>query len=108
MSSIEVPEEQQTIKPLAKNKQRIRLLFPYSENAEVKKLGARWNTEMKHWYFPSLDGELPDGLKKYRACFLDIEYDEKEYYKTVLPSMRYHSIEKKWYVNQEDFNKVSS
>ena len=42
------------------NKQKIRLIFPFEKNADVKKLGARWESESKYWYYPSLDGTLPD------------------------------------------------
>lgn len=87
------------------NKQKIRLLFPYSQNAEVKKLGGKWNAEDKYWYFPSLSNDLPEDLKKYRCYEVSIEYDDKEYYKTILKSMKWDKLIKKWVVNQEDYNK---
>lgn len=107
MNSKETQTDLQIIKDKLKNKQRIRLQFPYSENAEVKKLGAKYNTDKKMWYYPSLDGELPEDLKKYKAHFLDIEYEDKEYFKTVFPSMRFDKLEKKWYINQMDYDKFS-
>jgi hypothetical protein len=88
-----------------KNKQKIRLIFPYSENAEVKKLGAKWDMEKKIWYYPSLNGELPEPLKKYKANKVFIEYDDKEFYKPLLKSMKFDKNEKCWLVNEEDFNK---
>ena len=87
------------------NKQKIRLIFPYSLNQEVKKLGAKWNTEEKYWYFPSLNGNLPDDLKKYKSYIVPIEYDDKEYYKSILPSMKWDKLNKKWLINQEDYDK---
>ena len=88
-----------------KNKQRIRLIFPYCENAELKKLGVKWNNIEKCWYYPAIDGSLPDNLKKYKAHKIFIEYEDKEYFKPLLPSMRFDKIEKVWIVNEEDYNK---
>lgn len=86
-------------------KQKIPLLFPYAINAEVKKLGARWDVDNKIWYFPSLDGKLPEELEKYKKYDIDIEYDDKEYYKNILKSMKWDKNRKKWSVNQEDYDK---
>lgn len=97
----------QNLKEQLKNKQKIRLLFPYSENQEVKKLGAKWNSVDKIWYYPSIDGKLPDCLNKYRANKIYIEYDDKEFYKPILPSMKFDKNEKIWLVNQEDFEKFN-
>jgi hypothetical protein len=100
--------ELQSIKEQLKNKQKIRLLFPYSENAEVKKLGAKWDNVNKYWYYPALNGDLPEPLKKYKAHKIFIEYDDKEYYKPLLKSMKFDKIEKMWLVNQEDFDTFSN
>ena len=105
MSEIEVHNDLQNIKQELKNKQKIRLIFPYEKNPEVKKLGAKWDTTDKLWYFPSIDGELPEELKQYKAHKIFIEYDDKEYYKVHLSSMRFDKIIKSWIVNQEDYNK---
>lgn len=91
--------------PKLLNKQKIRLLFPYSENQEVKKLGARWDTENKMWYYPSIDGDLPFELQKYKCHFVEIEYNDKEYYKPILTSMKFDKIRKMWMVNDDDFQK---
>lgn len=88
-----------------KNKQQIRLIFPYSENQEIKKLGGKWNNVNKIWYYPSIDGTLPDNLKKYKAHQIYIEYDDKEFFKPLLPSMKFDKILKVWIVNQEDYDK---
>ena len=90
------------------NKQKIRLTFPYEENAKFKKLGVKWDTENKIWYFPSIDGELPDNLKSYKCYKIAINYDDKEYFKPLLKSMRWDKNNKIWLVNQEDYDKFLS
>lgn len=88
---------------LLPNKKQIRLLFPYAERFEAKKLGAKWNSVEKIWYYPSLDGNLPEDLKKYKCNPIHIEYDDKEYWKQKLPSMKWDGIRKQWMVNESDF-----
>ena len=104
MNSTEPINDLEVLKEQLKNKQKIRLLFPYEKNQELKKLGVKYNSVDKIWYFPSINGELPDELKQYKAHKIFMEYDEKEYYKPVLKSMRFDKISKFWYCNQEDFN----
>ena len=96
---IEVPKP----KVLA-NKKQIPLLFPYAERQEAKKLGAKWNAVDKTWYYPSIDGKLPEELLKYRKHDVFIEYDDKEFYKGILPSMRFDKERKVWVVNERDYN----
>ena len=100
--------ELKSIKDRLKNKQKIRLLFPYSENAEVKKLGARFDTESKFWYYPSLDGKVPEELEKYQAKFIDVDYDDKEFLKPLLPSMKFDKITQSWMCNNEDYIKFGT
>lgn len=100
--------ELQSIKDKLKNKQKIRLLFPYSENSEVKKLGARWDSEIKIWYYPSLDGKVPEELEKYLAKFIDVEYDDKDYLKPLIPSMKFDKITQHWMCNNEDYIKFAT
>jgi hypothetical protein len=90
------------------NKQKIRLIFPFEKNADVKKLGARWESESKYWYYPSLDGTLPDELKEYKSYKVNIKYEDKEFFKPQLPSMRFDKEAKAWYVNQEDYDKFKT
>ena len=108
MNSIETNEDLQNLKDILKNKQKIRLVFPYSDNPEVKKLGAKWDNVNKLWYYPSINGDLPEGLQKYRGHKVMIEFDDKEFYKPILQSMKFDKIEKVWYVNQSDYDKFIS
>lgn len=87
------------------NKQKVRLIFPYEKNSEFKKLGVKWDNENKIWYFPSLDGDLPDNLKPYKCYSIAINYDDKEYFKPLLKSMRWDKIRKVWVINEEDYQK---
>lgn len=90
------------------NKQKIRLIFPYADNSKYKKLGVKWDNDNKIWYFPSITGELPDNLKPLKCYKIAINYDDKEYYKPLLPSMRWDKNEKIWLINQEDYDKFSN
>ena len=101
-------EEQQPTLHIPKNKQQIRLIFPYSENQEIKKLGAKWNSLNKLWYYPSIDGKLPEELRKYRAHKIFLDYDNKEYYKPILTSMRFDKLLRLWIVNQADYDRFIS
>lgn len=94
---IEVPYKE------APNKEKIRLIFPFEKNAEVKKLGARWDADNKYWYYPSIDGELPADLKEYKAYKVKISYDDKEFFRAQLPSMKFDKNIKSWFVNKEDY-----
>lgn len=96
---IEVPYKE------APNKQKVRLTFPFEKNAEVKKLGARWEVDNKYWYYPSIDGELPENLKEHKAFKVKISYDDKDYFKAKLPSMNFDKNVKSWFINQEDYHK---
>jgi 5-formyltetrahydrofolate cyclo-ligase len=91
----------------ATNKQKIRLIFPFEKNGDIKKLGARWENEDKYWYYPSLDGELPEDLKEYKSYKVNIKYEEKDFFKTKFPSMRFDKTAKSWYLNQEDYDNFS-
>lgn len=92
----------------APNKQKIRLIFPFEKNADVKKLGARWETDNKYWYYPSIDGTLPDELKECKSYKVNINYDDKEFFKPQLTSMSFDKTVKSWYVNQEDYDKFKT
>jgi len=90
------------------NKQKIRLIFPYEDNSKYKKIGVKWDNENKMWYFPSINGELPDNLKPLKCYKIAINYDDKEFFKPLLKSMRWDKNNKIWLVNQEDYDKFLS
>ncbi len=96
-------QEVPTPKILA-NKKQIPLMFPYAERADAKVLGAKWNSVDKFWYYPSIDGKLPENLMMYRKHDVFIEYEDKEFYKQILPSMRFDKERKVWVVNERDYN----
>ena len=79
----ETPEiNLQNLKDVLKNKQKIRLLFPYDKNQEVKKLGAKYDNVNKYWYYPSLNSNFIDELKQYEAHQVHIEYDDILFFQT--------------------------
>jgi len=87
------------------NKKQVRLLFPYAERQEAKKLGAKWNAEVKFWYYPSINGDLPEELLKYKCNEIHVEYEDKEFWKQQLTSMKWDANKKVWLVNQADYEK---
>ena len=101
-TSNETIEEQPSVKQILKKKQ-IQLLFPYAEWQEAKTLGAKWDSNLKMWYYPLVDGSIPEELSKYKANDVLIEYEDKECYKNVLTSMKFDKIRKVWMVNTKDF-----
>jgi len=94
--------EEPPVKKLLKKKQ-VQLLFPYAEKQEAKTLGAKWDANIKMWYYPSVDGSIPEELSKYKAHDVYIEFDDKEYFKNVLTSMKFDKSRKVWMVNSKDF-----
>lgn len=98
----EIKNEEPPVKQLLKKKQ-IQLLFPYADRQEAKTLGAKWDANLKMWYYPSVDGSIPEELTKYKSHDVFIEYDDKEYYKNVLTSMKFDKLRKVWMVNTKDF-----
>jgi len=94
--------EEPPVKKLLKKKQ-IQLLFPYCDRQVAKDFGAKWDANLKMWYYPSVDGTLPEALAVYKSNDVYIEYDDKEYYKNVLTSMKFDKVRKVWMVNAKDF-----
>ena len=101
-TSNETTEEQSPVKKFLKKKQ-IQLLFPYAERQEAKTLGAKWDANLKMLCYPSVDGSIPEELSKYKVHDVFIEYEDKEYYKNVLTSMKFDKLRKVWMVNTKDF-----
>jgi hypothetical protein len=85
------------------NKKQVRLLFKYADRGEAKALGAKWNSVEKMWYYPSVDGNLPEELLKYKCNDIHIEYDDKEYWKEALASLKWDANRKVWMVNEADY-----
>jgi len=105
----ETPENNlQNLKDVLKNKQKIRLLFPYEKNQEVKKLGAKYDNVNKYWYYPSLNSNFIDELKPYKAHEIFVEYDDIVFYKPVFASMKFDKLTKTWWVNNGDYKKFLS
>lgn len=95
---IEIPHPKQL-----PNKQQVRLLFPYALRQEVKKSGGRWDANKKFWYYPSVNGDLPESLRQYKCYDVHIEYEDKEYWKQQLDYLKWDSERKIWMVNEKDY-----
>lgn len=90
---------------ITSKKEKIRLLFPYSEKDELKKLGAKWDNVNKYWYYPTLNGKLPENLQNYQQFDIAVEYDDREYFRPILKSMKWDKERKVWMVNKPDYEK---
>ena len=55
------------------------------------------------WYYPSVDGFIPEELAKYKSHDVYIEFDDKEYFKNVLTSMKFDKVRKVWMVDTKYF-----
>lgn len=80
--------------------EKIYLCVPYCEKDEVKKNGAKWDGKAKRWFV--LD-KIPDGLKDYEACEIDIKYEDKEIFKSKLKSLFWDKDLKTWFCSKKDF-----
>lgn len=107
-NSNSIVEDEQEMPKKLPNKKQVRLLFPYAERQEAKKLGAKWNSVEKYWYYPSIDGDLPDDLLKYKSHDIHIEYDDKEFWKQKLSSIKWDANRKVWMVREEDYHVFTS
>ena len=82
------------------------LCIPYSEKDELKKSHKiRFDPEKKIWYI-LCNKELPDGLKKYKKMYVEVDYDDKDIMKKKYKSLRFDFDEKSWYCSLEDFEKM--
>lgn len=83
---------------------RTNLCIPFEMKEELKKEGIKWDSKLKTWY---IDNEkIPENLVKYVATEVFIDYEDKDYFKSKVKTMRWDTINKKWLVSQEDFDKI--
>lgn len=90
---------------MTKETRRIRLLFPYGKEKEIIDLGGEYDTINRYWYYNSTDGLLPAELKPYKAHLVYIPYENKDYMRPILTSMKFDQVKKIWVVNQKDYIK---
>lgn len=82
---------------------RCYMVVPFKKKDEVKQASAKWDMELKLWYFKN---EIPEQFKKYELVEVNIKYNKKEYYKETYKSLcwspNYHS----WICNYKDFSSM--
>jgi len=55
------------------------------------------------WYYSSVERSIPEELAKYKSHDVHVEFDDEEYFKNVLTSMKFDKVRKVWMVNTKDF-----
>ena len=87
------------------NTTKYTLLVPFDDKDIVKKLGAKWDSLNKNWYFM---GDLPEELKKYKSYPVHIEYEDKDIFKSKYKSLRWSPIKKNWLCNETDYKAITA
>lgn len=87
------------------NTTKYTLLVPFDDKDIVKKLGAKWDSLNKNWYFI---GDLPEELHKYKSYPVHIEYEDKDIFKTKYKSLRWSPIKKNWLCNETDYKAITA
>lgn len=81
------------------------LQVSFEKKDEAKKLGAKWDTELKEWYYEG--EELPDELKRFSKRVVVIEKEDKETLKHLFKSLKWNKNKFFWEVSQEDYEKLT-
>ena len=84
------------------------LIIPFEAKDELKKkYNLKWNAKLKLWYID----EMVDALKPYTIIPVNISYDDNDYFKGLLKSLRWDAIRKTWTCSFQDsliFSKMVS
>jgi hypothetical protein len=79
--------------------EKIYLLIPYEKKDELKQLHKiRWDAKLKLWFVD----EMVEALKPYTKVQIEVDYDDKDYYKGLLKSMKWDAIGKTWSCSLKD------
>ena len=83
---------------------KIYLSIPFELKDEIKKSHKiKWDAQKKSWYADKME----EGLKKYKTVSVDIPYDEKDQYKSIIKTMKWDASNKTWTCSLEDSLKVN-
>jgi hypothetical protein len=84
--------------------EKIYLSIPFELKDELKKAYTiKWDAKKKSWF----SDKMEEGLNKYKTVPIDIEYDDKDHYKSLLKSMKWDASNKTWTCSIEDSLKVN-
>ena len=80
----------------------IKLLIPYAEKDEVKKLvkGLKFDPEFKYWIYPN--APLPKELEPYQMRKVDVPFKYKGVFKENVKSLHWDASQKSWYIAERD------
>lgn len=80
----------------------IKLLIPYAEKDEVKKLvkDIKFDPEFKYWFYPN--APLPKELEQYQMRKVDVPYKFKGVFKENVKSLHWNASQKSWYIAERD------
>ena len=87
------------------NTTKYTLLVPFEDKDIVKKLGAKWDSLNKIWYFV---GDLPEELQKYKSYTVYVEYEDKDIFKSKYKSLRWNPTKKNWLCNETDYRHITA
>ena len=67
---------------------------------ELKRLyNIKWDAKTKLWYV----GEMVEGLKPYTIMKIQVEYDDKDIFKSRYKSMKWRTMDKTWTCSYDDY-----
>ena len=90
---------------MSNNTTKYNLLVPFEDKEIVKKLGAKWDSLNKIWYFI---GDLPEELQKYKSYPVHVEYEDKDIFKSKYKSLRWIPTKKNWLCNETDYRAITA
>ena len=90
---------------MSNNTNKTLLLVAFEDKDIVKKLGAKWDSLNKIWYFI---GDLPEELQKYKSYPVHVEYEDKDIFRSKYKSLRWNPTKKNWLCNEADYRAITA
>jgi Domain of unknown function (DUF5710) len=79
---------------------KIFLCVSFADKEQAKKLGAKWDGDVKRWYCEKMTTELDI----YKPVEVSIKYEDKDIYKKKFPSLYWDRTIKEWYMSKDDYS----
>ena len=81
------------------------LLIPFELKDDLKKTyKIKWDAKLKLWFVDKME----EGLNKYKIVPMDIRYDDKDFYKSKLKSLKWDAAKRNWICSVEDSMKLKN